>query len=41
LAIKVDDPGVIEPIKIDRRTLPDSRFRDVGYQAPQVFDAAY
>jgi transposase len=35
---KVDDPDVITPIKIDRRTLPAGQFRDVGYQARQVFD---
>jgi transposase len=35
---KVDDPDVITPIKIDRRTLPDGRFRDVGHQSRQVFD---
>jgi transposase len=35
---KVDDPDVIEPIKIDRRTLPDGSFQDAGYEARQVFD---
>ncbi len=35
---KVDDPDVIEPIKIDRRTLPDGPFKDAGYEARQVFD---
>jgi transposase len=35
---KADDPDVITPINIDRRTLPAGRFRDVGYQARQVFD---
>ena len=35
---KVDDPDVIELIKIDRRTLPAGRFHDAGYEARQVFD---
>ncbi len=35
---KVDDPDVIEPIKIDRRTLPDGRYHDAGFEARQVFD---
>jgi transposase len=35
---KVDDPDVIEPIKIDRRTLPDGNYHDAGYEARQVFD---
>jgi transposase len=35
---KVDDPDVIEPIKIDRRTLPAGQYRDMGYETRQVFD---
>jgi transposase len=35
---KVDDPDVIQPIMIDRRTLPAGPFRDAGYEARQVFD---
>jgi transposase len=36
---KVDDPDRIEPIKIDRRTLPGSRqYQEVGFEARQVFD---
>lgn len=35
---KVDNPDVIEPIRIDRRTLPAGRYHDVGYEARQVFD---
>ena len=35
---KVDDPDLIEPIKIDRRTLPEGRFHDAGFEARQVFD---
>jgi transposase len=34
----VDDPDIIEPIKIDRRKLPVGAFHDVGYEARQVFD---
>ena len=35
---KVDDPDIIEPIKIDRRTLPAGRYHEVHYEARQVFD---
>ncbi len=35
---KVDDPDKIEPIDIDRRTLPVGRYHQVGYEARQVFD---
>jgi len=35
---KVDDPDIIEPIKIDRRTLPAGRYHEVDYEARQVFD---
>jgi len=35
---KVDDPDFIEPIKIDRRTLPPGRYTDGGYESRQVFD---
>ena len=36
--IKVDDPDIIEPINIDRRTLPSGRYHEVDYEARQVFD---
>ncbi|MCR4321295.1 MAG: IS66 family transposase [Candidatus Brocadiaceae bacterium] len=35
---KVDDPEEIEVIKIDRRTLPRGKYKDVGYESRQVFD---
>ena len=35
---KVDDPDRIEPIPIDRRTLPAGRYHEAGYEARQVFD---
>jgi transposase len=35
---KVDDPDIIEPIPIDRRTLPTGRYHEVDYEARQVFD---
>jgi transposase len=35
---KADDPDIIEPIEIDRRTLPAGPLRDVGYEARQVVD---
>ena len=35
---KVDDPDIIEPINIDRRTLPSGRYHEVDYEARQVFD---
>jgi transposase len=35
---KVDDPDIIEPIPIDRRTLPAGRYHEMGYESRQVFD---
>ncbi len=35
---KVDDPDIIEPIQIDRRTLPAGQYHEVDYEARQVFD---
>jgi transposase len=35
---QVDDPDEVEEIKIDRRTLPKGRYKEVGYEARQVFD---
>lgn len=35
---KVDNPDIIEPIKIDRHTLPVGRYQDVGFESRQVFD---
>ena len=35
---KVDDPDKIEVIKIDRRTLPAGKYRQVGFETRQVFD---
>ena len=35
---KIDDPDRIEPINIDRRSLPAGRYHEVGYEARQVFD---
>ncbi|MDP2644462.1 MAG: IS66 family transposase [Desulfobacterales bacterium] len=35
---KVDDPDRIELIKIDRRTLPPGKYRQVGFDTRQVFD---
>lgn len=35
---KVDDPDVIEQLRIDRRTLPKGNYRKVGYESRQVFD---
>jgi len=35
---KIDDPDKIEPIAIDRRSLPAGRYHDKGYEARQVFD---
>ena len=34
----VSDPDEIEPILIDRRTLPKGRYQDVGYESRQVVD---
>jgi len=36
--IKVDDPDKIEEIKVDRSKLPLARYRQVGFDARQVFD---
>lgn len=35
---KVDDPDNIEVINVDRRKLPTARYREVGFDARQVFD---
>ena len=35
---KVDDPDIIEPIQIDRRTLPAGQYHELDYEARQVFD---
>jgi transposase len=35
---KADDPDIIEPINIDRRTLPAGRYHELDYEARQVFD---
>lgn len=35
---QVDDPDEVEEIKIDRRSLPKGQYKDVGYEARQVFD---
>ncbi len=35
---KVDDPDKIEIIKVDRSKLPLARYREVGFDARQVFD---
>jgi transposase len=35
---KVDDPDHIEPIEIDRRTLPAGNYQNAGYECRQVFD---
>ena len=35
---KVDDPDIIEPIPVDRRTLPAGNYHEVDYEARQVFD---
>jgi len=35
---QIDDPDEVEEIKIDRRTLPKGQYKDVGYEARQVFD---
>ena len=34
----MSDPDEIEPILIDRRTLPKGRYQDVGYESRQVVD---
>jgi transposase len=35
---KVDDPDIIKPIPIDRRTLPAGQYHEVDYEVRQVFD---
>ncbi|MCP4460892.1 MAG: IS66 family transposase [Cytophagales bacterium] len=35
---KVDDPEKIKVLKVDRRTLPSGKYKDVGYESRQVFD---
>jgi len=35
---KVDDPDKIEELRIDRRGLPSETYKEVGYEARQVFD---
>jgi transposase len=35
---KVDDPDIVKPITIDRRTLPAGRYHEGDYEARQVFD---
>jgi transposase len=35
---KIDDPDKIEQLTIDKRTLPKGKYREVGYEARQVFD---
>jgi transposase len=35
---KVDDPDIVELIKVDRRKLPPGRYRQVGFESRQVFD---
>ncbi len=35
---QVDDPDEVEVLKVDRTTLPQGRYRDVGYEARQVVD---
>jgi len=35
---KVDDPDIIEPIKVERRTLPSGKYHELDYEARQVFD---
>ena len=35
---RVDDPDIIEDIKVDRKRLPEGHYRRVGYQSRQVFD---
>ena len=35
---QVDEPDIIQSIKIDRRTLPKGRYKDIGFVPRQVFD---
>ncbi|MDR2095147.1 MAG: DUF6444 domain-containing protein, partial [Treponema sp.] len=34
----VDHPDEIKELKIDRKTLPDGKWKDAGYERRQVFD---
>jgi transposase len=35
---RVDNPDKVELIEIDKRTLPEGKYRDAGYESRQVFD---
>jgi len=35
---KVDEPDRIEVIRVDRRKLPQGKYKEVGYESRQVFD---
>ena len=35
---QVDEPDIIQDIKIDRRTLPKGHYKDIGFVTRQVFD---
>ncbi len=35
---RIDDPDEVEDIEINRRTLPKGQYKDMGYEARQVFD---
>jgi transposase len=35
---KVENPDEVEVLEIDKRTLPKGKYREVGYEARQVFD---
>jgi len=35
---KVDDPDKVEVIKVDRRKIPQARYREIGFDTRQVFD---
>ena len=35
---RVDDPDQVKLLKVDRRTLPPGNYREVGFDARQVFD---
>ena len=35
---KVKNPDIIEEIKIDRRKLPKGKYKEIGYEARQVFE---
>ena len=36
--LPIPDPDEIKPISVDRTTIPEGEYRDVGYEARQVFD---